>query len=164
MKRRLFILLFGSLLIVACGDGSLNKNAKNDRISGIVEDRSGPVSRGKLEVTDTNGNILVSTELKGKDRYAVTIPAMAKYPIVLKVITGDGKVLEAVAMDATSEKQDITVMSTLVVKSARDLGGISQQNMAQAAINAIRQNRKKSGKGTSTGFKGDPTKQYGGWH
>jgi len=36
--------------------------------------------------------------------------------------------------------------------------------MEQAAINAIRQNRKAGGAGTSAGFKGDPTKQYGGWH
>ncbi|MEQ1528023.1 MAG: hypothetical protein ABL925_01810, partial [Methylococcales bacterium] len=66
--------------------------------------------------------------------------------------------------DASVVQQDITHMSSLVVRSARDLGGINKENMVSAAGNAIAQSRTTNGSSTSVGFKGDPTKQYGGWH
>ncbi len=40
-----------------------------------------------------------------------------------------------------------------LISEIRNARGISEDS-----------DKKSSGKGTSTGFKGDPTKQYGGWH
>ena len=164
MNKIFHALLLAVIVIAGCGDGTSTTNAKVGRIKGMVVDRDGPVKNGKLEVTDTNGNIVATTELKGKERFSVTIPGSTVYPVVIKVTPEEGDPLEAVVMDSLAENHDVTIMSTLVVESARNLGGIKKENMAQAAINAIRQNKKASGKGTSTGFKGDPTKQYGGWH
>ena len=92
-------------------------------------------------VKDANRKTLASTELQGDSKYAITIPANSAYPVTLEIAV-DGDLLEAVVMGPASTLQDISTMSTLVVRSARDLGGITKQNMAQAAINAIRQNRR----------------------
>ena len=93
----------------------------------------------------------------------MNIPADTAYPVFLE-IAGHDELLEAVVIDSSAVKQDITPMSSLVVRSARDLGGVTKENMARAAINAISQSKTAGGKGTAAGFKGDPTKQYGGWH
>ena len=164
MKRLVNLVILLPLLWVAgCGDASTGKSTQVARIAGVVTERDKPVTEGKIIAKDKNGMMVASTELKGGSNYSITIPASAAYPITLEIAVDDS-LLEAVVMNPASAQQDISTMSTLVVQSARNLGGISKENMAQAAINAIRQNKKASGKGTSAGFKGDPTKQYGGWH
>lgn len=157
------IMLLPLLWVVGCSDSSNGKSAQAARIEGVVTERDKPVTQGKILAKDKNGMPVASTELKGNSNYSITIPGNASYPITLEIAVDDS-LLEAVVMNSASVQQDISTMSTLVVQSARNLGGISKENMAQAAINAIRQNKKASGKGTSAGFKGDPTKQYGGWH
>lgn len=157
------IMLSILLSIASCGDTSKDKSPQITRIEGIVTERDEPVTQGKILAKDRNGRMIASTELKGSENYSITIPGNAAYPITLEIAVDD-TLLEAVVMSSSSALQDISTMSTLVVQSARNLGGITKENMAQAAINAIRQNQKASGKGTSAGFKGDPTKQYGGWH
>ena len=151
------------LSVSGCGDSSKDKSIQVARIEGVVTERDTAVTQGKIIAKDSTGASIASTELKGGSNYSITIPGNASYPITLEIAVDD-TLLEAVVMNPSSVRQDISTMSTLIVQSARNLGGISKENMAQAAINAIRQNKKASGKGTSTGFKGDPTKQYGGWH
>jgi len=106
---------------------------------------------------------LTTVKLKGDSRYSVNIPSNAAYPLLLAIPAHD-EVLEAVVMDPAAVKQDITHMSSLVVRAARDMGGFTKENMARAAIGAISQSKTSSGSKTSAGFSGDPTKQYGGWH
>ena len=165
MKRLVNVVWLLSIVWLAgCGESGIGSNAqKAAHIEGIVTERDEPVTEGKIEAKDKNGQTIASTELQGNSNYAITLPGNAAYPVTLEILVDDS-LLEAVVMDAASVQQDISTMSTLVAQSARNLGGITKENMAQAAINAIRQNKKSSGKGTSTGFKGDPTKQYGGWH
>lgn len=165
MKRFVNIVwLLSVVWLAGCGESGVGFGTqKAAHIEGIVTERDEPVTQGKIEAKDKNGKTVASAELQGTSNYAITLPANAAYPVTLEILVDDS-LLEAVVMDATSVQQDISTMSTLVVQSARNLGGITKGNMAQAAINAIRQNKKSSGKGTSTGFKGDPTKQYGGWH
>ena len=164
MKRVVkLIMVLPVLWGAGCGDSSTGKSNQAAHLQGVVTERDNPVSQGKIIAKDKNGMVVASTELKGNSNYSITIPGNAVYPLVLEIAIDDD-LLEAVVMDPSSAQQDISTMSTLVVQSARNLGGINKENMAQAAINAIRQNKKSSGKGTSAGFKGDPTKQYGGWH
>ena len=158
-----FLILFSLVWVAGCGDSSNGKSTQVARINGVVTERDEPVTQGKIIAKDKNGSAIASTELKGDPNYSITIPGNASYPITLEIAVDD-TLLEAIVMNSSSALQDISTMSTLVVQSARNLGGINKENMAQAAINAIRQNKKASGKGTSAGFKGDPTKQYGGWH
>ncbi len=161
-----FVGLAGLLLLLGCGDkssGKLTAAGKMDQIEGIVADRDGPVTSGNIAVKDNNGATLATVTLKGDSSYSVNIPANAAYPLLL-VIPAHDEVLEAVVMDASAVKQDITHMSSLVVRAARDMGGFTKEHMARAAIGAISQSKTSSGTNTSAGFSGDPTKQYGGWH
>jgi hypothetical protein len=154
------------LLLGGCSESSNDKRASigaYSRIEGIVTDRDGPITSGKIIIKDKNGAAITSVTLNGDSKYSADIPANAAYPVFLE-IEGHDELLEAVVLDPTAVKQDITPMSSLVVRSARDLGGITKENMARAAINAISQSKTASGKNTTAGFKGDPTKQYGGWH
>ena len=143
-----FIVLLSVSWLMGCGESSDGKNTaivQSAHIEGIVTDQDEPVTSGKILVKDANRKTLASTELQGDSKYAITIPANSAYPVTLEIAV-DGDLLEAVVMGPASTLQDISTMSTLVVRSARDLGGITKQNMAQAAINAIRQNKKSSGK------------------
>jgi hypothetical protein len=154
------------LLLSGCSDSSNDKGAAAQaysHIEGVVSDRDGPVISGEIAVKDKNGVLVTSVALNGDAQYSANIPANTAYPVFLE-ITGHDGLLEAVVIDPSAVKQDITPMSSLVVRSARDLGGVTKENMAKAAINAISQSKTAGGKGTSAGFKGDPTKQYGGWH
>ncbi|MDP2180544.1 hypothetical protein [Methylicorpusculum sp.] len=154
------------LLLFGCGENSGNKSqpaVSAAHIEGVVTDRDEPVTQGKILAKDAGGKTVATSDVTNDSKFAITLPASAQYPVVLEVTAGDS-VLEAVVLDPMPAQLDISTMSSLVVQSARDIGGITKANMAQAAINAIRQNKKASGKSTSAGFKGDPTKQYGGWH
>jgi hypothetical protein len=55
-------------------------------------------------------------------------------------------------------------VTTSVVNTAMNLGGLTEVNLAKAAGAAISQRKSTGGSGGSAGFKGDPTKHYGGWH
>jgi hypothetical protein len=161
-----FVIVAMLLLLGGCGESSNDKGASTgafSRIEGIVTDRDGPITSGKIMIKDKNGAAITSVTLNGDSKYSADIPANAAYPVFLE-IDGHDELLEAVVLDPTAVKQDITPMSSLVVRSARDLGGVTKENMARAAINAISQSKTASGKNTTAGFKGDPTKQYGGWH
>lgn len=161
-----FVIVAMLLLLSGCSESSNDKRTSigaYSRIEGIVTDRDGPITSGKIIIKDKNGAAITSITLNGDSKYSADIPANAAYPVFLE-IKRDDELLEAVILDPTAVKQDITPMSSLVVRSARDLGGVTKENMARAAINAISQSKTASGKNTTAGFKGDPTKQYGGWH
>ncbi len=169
MKQFTYYLLLAALvLLTGCGDSSTSSgksevSAATVRLRGIVANREGLLSEGQVVIRDSNGRTITTVQLQGQKGYTATIPADTSYPIMLSV-SDDGKELRAVVLNPETEKQDITIMSTLVVESAENLGGFTRENMARAATNAINQSRTKSGKGTVAGFKGDPTKQFGGWH
>ncbi|WP_431064251.1 hypothetical protein [Methylotuvimicrobium sp.] len=155
-------------VVAACGDSSSSAKQvgvnSSHVIEGTVTDRDELIVSGKIVAKDKNGATIATAEPDQEAHYLIALPPGSAYPVTLEIAVDKNTLLEAVVMDSALAMQDISTMSTLVVESARNLGGLTKQNMAQAAINAIRQNKKSSGKGTSTGFKGDPTKQYGGWH
>jgi hypothetical protein len=166
MKSLFHSVIIATLMLGGCGESSNSKlptTGTYSHVEGIVTDRDGPITNGKITVKDKNGATVTTVTLNGDPKYSVDIPADTAYPVYLEV-AGHDELLEAVVIDASAVKQDITPMSSLVVRSARDLGGVTKENMARAAINAISQSKTAGGKGTTAGFKGDPTKQYGGWH
>ncbi|HCT99478.1 MAG TPA: hypothetical protein DF614_05290 [Methylococcaceae bacterium] len=56
---------------------------------------------------------------------------------------------------------DINALTTRIAQRAKSLGGYTRQNMVLAAGDSV--NVPDANK-TTTGFRGDPTSQYGGWH
>lgn len=163
-KLSILIGLF-AMLLMGCEKDAATKISPNNisHVQGIVADRDGPVTKGKVSVTDNNGNAIATITLNGTAAYSVDLPANTAYPVLLACAVAD-ELLEAVIIDNSVQQQDLTHMSSLVVRSARDLGGITKANMARAAGNAIAQSRTSNSTSTSVGFNGDPTKQYGGWH
>jgi hypothetical protein len=160
-------------LISACGDTAPSSSvpAAPVQITGHVMDDDGPVNQAKIEAKDAQGMVAARVALKGdSNRYQLTVPAGTRYPLILTAYpeSPPTEPLKAAVVDASAREQDISQVTTIVVETALSLGGLTEANLAKAAGAAIAQ-RKKSGGGSGGGattqsFKGDPTKQYGGWH
>lgn len=159
------VLLF--LVLSGCEEGGAGRSttAAAARIALHVFSDEGPLDRARISVADSGGNVIAAAELTGEPRVYVSIPAGARYPLIVAAYPTDGSApLKAAVTSALVTEQDISPVTTLVVDAALSFGGLTEQNLAKAAGAAIAQRRTSGGSGTSSGFKGDPTKQYGGWH
>ncbi len=115
---------------------------------------------------------MAKTELQGgTNSYQLTLPVGTAFPAILNAYPdGTNETLKAAVSSSLAAEQDISPVSTIVVDTALSLGGINEANLAKAAGAAIALRKKSGGGGggggaaTSESFKGDPTKQYGGWH
>jgi hypothetical protein len=109
--------------------------------------------------------VIANTEVGGDGHYRIAIPVGAKYPVVLSAsFEGEGSPLKAAVTSDLATDQNISSVTTIVVNTAMNLGGLTEVNLAKAAGAAISQRKSTGGSGGSAGFKGDPTKHYGGWH
>jgi hypothetical protein len=148
------------------GSGSMSAPSTTEaKISGNVSDETGPVTRGRLEVTDKNGRVVASTELQDSNHYDVAIPAGTAYPIVITVFPPADAVstapVKAVVTSEIADRQDITAVSTIVVDSALALGGLTPENIAKASGGAIGL-RQTSGASAAVGGAGAGPGQSGG--
>lgn len=160
-----------AMLITACDNGSSGLaspgiSPTQTRIAGHVLDDDGPVTHARIEVKDTHGTVAAQTELKGDSTYTLTIPSGTPYPLIITAYPEGTATqpLKAVVTDTRASEQDISPVTTIIVDTALSLGGLTDANIAKAAGAALAQRKKSGGSGSSEGFKGDPTKQYGGWH
>ena len=162
-----FVLVF-PLLLSACGGSSspsTQSSAAESVITGLVLDDDTPITQGKIEAADRNGKVVANTTLNGDAHYRLKLPAGTAFPVVLTAKPeGEGQTLKAAVTSDLVSEQDISSVTTIVVDTAMNLGGLTDTNLAKAAGAAISQRRSSGGSGGSAGFKGDPTKQYGGWH
>lgn len=151
-------LLVGTLLITGCNEMQQSKPATQSvtkytatsvSLSGKVESKTGNVEAIAGE------NVIASANVQN-GRYQLEIPAQTKLPIELRADN-----LISVVVDAGTTSYDINSLTTNIAAKAKALGGYTRQNMIVAASNSV--NTPDSNK-TSTGFRGDPTSQYGGWH
>lgn len=166
MKSK-FLLAATLAALSGCGDSSAPRTAATaeDKIAGIVRTDEGPVTKARIEAQDSKGAIVARTEISGDSHYSLTLPADTAYPVILAAYPeGAPQALKAAVTSSLAEEQEISEVTTLVVDSALNLGGLTEANLAKAAGAAISQRRSTGGAGGSAGFKGDPTKQYGGWH
>jgi hypothetical protein len=159
MNKKLFVMmLMSALLITACNEMQQSKpatqsvtkyTASSVLLSGKVENKT-----GNVEALD--GENVIATANVQNGRYQLEIPAQTKLPIILRC-----EKFIAVVVDADITNYDINSLTTNIAAKAKSLGGYTRQNMILAASNSV--NTPDANK-TSTGFRGDPTKQYGGWH
>lgn len=143
---------------------SVKKYTKDTTLSGLVSNDAGPVKIGKVEATDNKGAIIATALLDESGRYSMVIPMGTELPIVLAAFTETDPTSEKLmvaVVEPTLTKYDINTLTTAIAEKARSLGGYTYANMRQAAMSstAIPDANKTTG-----GFRGDPTKQYGGWH
>jgi hypothetical protein len=108
---------------------------------------------------------VATTQLEKGSRYSLTIPAKTQLPMELTFYPDKGnsdvdKLVTAVIYTSIN-KYDINDLTTLIAKNAKALGGYNHSNMSIAADSTV---GIPDANKTSTGFRGDPTKQYGGWH
>lgn len=135
------------------------------QLSGLVLSDETPVTHARIEATDSTGKVIASTEINGDPHYRMSLSAGSSFPLVLIAhIEGKPEVLKAAVTNDLVTEQDISSVTTIVVNTAMNLGGLTETNLAKAAGAAISQRKSSGGSGGSAGFKGDPTKQYGGWH
>lgn len=144
---------------------TVQKYTKATVLEGIVTDNLGPVKGGSIKVTDDQGQLIAGTELHNTDRYRVEIPAGTLLPIVLTYYSDAGQTGGDVFMTAVVHpnitQYDINPFSTAIAKKAKAMGGYTHANLVVAAesMGTVPDKNK-----TTAGFRGDPTKQYGGWH
>jgi len=134
-------------------------------LSGKVSNEKGLIKSGTIKAVDLKGNVLASTEVKNDGQYTIDIPAGTVLPIELKYYpdknTQDAEEMISVVAYASMTGYDINDLTTRIAKKAKELGGYSHRNIVLASESMV---HVPDANKTSTGFRGDPTKQYGGWH
>ncbi len=143
----------------------VQKYAKDTVIKGKVTNKKGTILSGEIRVVDSKGAVIVTKQLKNDYHYSVTIPAGTLLPIELKFYpktkSSDVEKMTAAIIYPNIKKYDINELTTLIAKKAKAMGGYTHVHMVSAAESTI---SAPDANKTTAGFRGDPTKQYGGWH
>lgn len=144
---------------------AIKKYDQATRLEGLVSRANKAIKTGTIKVTDSQGRQVADTVLQDSNHYQLEIPANTTLPIVLTFYPGPDSgatdKLVAVVVDPTITKYDINSLTTAIAKKAESLGGYTRANMVMAAESTVAVPDENK---TSTGFRGDPTTQYGGWH
>lgn len=164
-------LILVAVLLAGCGNEndtrSNNVVEKFDQttvLEGYVSNNKRRLKAGAIKATDSDNRLVASTTLKNTAHYELEIPAGTVLPIVLNfyadIQEGAEKMVAAV-VDPSITRYDINPLTTAIAKRAMALGGYNHVNMMRAAEESVHVPEANK---TSAGFRGDPTKQYGGWH
>ena len=133
----------------------------------IVQDKGIVTSSGRVlaTTTDNQAQTISETRLANTNHYRLEIPANTVLPLLLTYLPNDddtkSQKLLTVAVEPDITQYDLNPLSTAIAKKAAQLGGYTRANMITAAESTIAAPAENK---TSTGFRGDPTTQYGGWH
>jgi len=160
-----------TLSIAGCSNEQASKTAIPTKVkqyktlktlTGRISNEKGAVVEGQLQVKDSQGNLVAVAQLNGKKQYSIDIPAGTFLPLVLTVNSDSlAEPLTAVIISPVVSQYDISTLTTKIAQRAKALGGYTYSNMVLAADSTV---GVPDANKTSTGFRGDPTKQYGGWH
>jgi hypothetical protein len=123
-----------------------------------------PVRAGRVQALAENSKMIAEVVLENSARYQLTIPAGTQLPLILNYLpaNGDekGKMI-CVVVQTGIQLYDISSLTTAIAKEAQKMGGYTVRNMKLAAADSV---HVPDANKTTTGFRGDPTTQYGGWH
>lgn len=167
----LVAILLAAGLISACGNEAqqampepVKKYERAHTLQGSVSNNSGFIKSGKVEARLVNGQLVAETTLENSARYQLDIPPGTELPLILNFLPeagSNGEKLISVAVQPDISKYDINPSTNAIAKQAKALGGYTLRNMTRAAEDMV---HVPDANKTSTGFRGDPTTQYGGWH
>jgi hypothetical protein len=134
---------------------------KATTLEGVVSNNKGVIKEGRVEVTDEKGRLI--TEVVVDDgHFSVEIPANTVLPILLTLSSESSKdKLVTAVIDEMITRYYINPSTTAIAKAANEMGGYTRANMVRAAENTVHTPDENK---TTTGWRGDPTTQYGGWH
>lgn len=139
----------------------VKKYAQATSLEGLVSNNKGVIKNGTVEVSDEN-NRLITQVAVDDGHYRVEIPADTVLPILLTFSSESNpeKLVAAVIHD-TITKYEINPSTTAIATAAKAMGGYTHANMTRAAADTV---HTPDANKTTTGWRGDPTTQYGGWH
>lgn len=168
------LITFATFLLVACDNANKSDQPSPDiavnynkatKISGLVREEKDHIKSGKIIVTDYNNKRVVTAQIDDTAHYSVSIPANTTYPLEITAYPGSGqsklKTLKVAVIAPPLPTYDITPTTTAIAKQARSFGGYTYKNLVRAARNTVADPGRDK---TVEGFRGDYTKQYGGWH
>lgn len=138
----------------------LKKYSKATTLEGVVSNNKGVIKTGRVEVADESGR-LISHAAVDSDHYSIEIPANTVLPILLTFSSDSGEKLVAAVIHDSITRYEINPSSTAIAKAAKAMGGYTHANMIRAAEDTA---HVPDANKTTTGWRGDPTTQYGGWH
>lgn len=173
LKSTLCAASFTLLTVIAgCDNSSTGKSMQQTSpattettLSGLVKNQHGPIYNARIEVHDSNDQVVATTRLNGQsEQYSVTVPAGTRYPIVLVAIPPEGSTIEpvkAVVTSSLADAMDISDVSNLVVDLANSMGGLTEANIAKASGGAIGL-RQRQGVSAGAGGGGAGAGQSGG--
>jgi hypothetical protein len=167
-------LLMASVLLTACQKDTpaikpaqiIKKYQQDTVLDGAVSGKSAAIKIGVIKASNLSGKVIAQTQLNNSNRYSLTIPANTPLPIILEFYPdaadkiNTDKLIAVVIHDSITH-YDISSLSNSIAQTAQALGGYTHTNMVRAAEDTV---HVPDANKTSTGFRGDPTKQYGGWH
>lgn len=175
-KPAVFLFLFIAICgLTACNNDNQQTTAPISHASkkynqattleGVVSDSHGRIKAGQIKATDSNQRIIASTEIQNNGQYHIAIPANTTLPIVLsfhhEASQANAEQIIVAVIDPMISKYDISPLTTAIANAAKAMGGYTRANLVIAAENMV---HVPDANKTSTGFRGDPTTQYGGWH
>jgi hypothetical protein len=130
-------------------------------LQGTASDGKTPYKTGTVSAVSESGQIIVSTAIDN-GHFTLTIPKDTVMPLVLKFTSESiQKELMTVVITESISQYFITPTTTSIAKAAKAMGGYTHTNMVRAAEDTT---HAPDANKTTTGWRGDPTTQYGGWH
>ncbi len=143
----------------------VKQNLRASSLLGAVSNDAGPIKTGSVKLLSEQGQELASIELNNSQRYEIPVPPDTALPVILSYSPGPNAAkdqqLISVVIHPDASKYDINPTTTRIAKQAKAMGGYSHNNMVQAAESS---GHVPDANKTTSGFRGDPTTQYGGWH
>jgi hypothetical protein len=146
---------------VKVGQEVVKKYTTATTLEGVVSNNKAVIKTGRVEVTDEKGRLITHVAFDDS-HFLVEIPANTVLPILLTFSAESSKDKFVTAViDNMITKYYINPSTTAIAKAAKDMGGYTRANMVRAAENTV---HTPDANKTTTGWRGDPTTQYGGWH
>jgi hypothetical protein len=166
----LLLATLSSVAITGCDQGQkttkvsqavVKKYTKATTLEGVISNNKGVIKTGRVEVTDETGRLITHVDVVDS-HFSVEIPANTVLPILLTFSSESSTdKLVAVVIDDMMTLYFINPSTTAIAKAAKEMGGFTRANMTLAAENTV---HTPDANKTTTGWRGDPTTQYGGWH
>jgi len=174
MKRKLLFSVIGMVLIspvlISCDNSpktakiipsAVKKYTQPTTLEGVVSNNKGIVKSGRIQVTDDNGRSIAHTTLQN-GHFTIEVPANTELPLLLTASSdSDTEQWTVAVIDDKISNYQINPATTAIAKAAKAMGGYTRPNMVRAAEETV---HVPDANKTTSGWRGDPTTQYGGWH
>jgi hypothetical protein len=140
---------------------SQKKYSEATTIEGTVSTGKSLIKTGTVEVTDENGQKIKQVIVEN-GHFRVEIPSGTNLPLLLNFSSeSHPEKMVAVVLYEDVTKYFLDPSTTAIAKAAKAMGGYTRANLVRAAEDTT---HTPDANKTTTGWRGDPTTQYGGWH